>query len=147
MSALATRLASDDVVSLPDWAAADVLNAPDLSLPAVVAWEPTSVGIGKVMDALGPHAGAQLLDTLNQMAASNVVLRWGLRAFEQKGLDLSLESARAQIDALVDSGVMTAAQRDVLFALSRRERHPSWAEFNNILVDSRAVGIARGAKE
>jgi hypothetical protein len=42
---------------------------------------------------------------------------------------------------------MTTAQRNALFLLSRRERHPSWAEANNINVDARAVGIARGAKE
>jgi hypothetical protein len=99
------------------------------------------------MDALGPEAGAALLDTLTALAASNAVLRWGLRALEQNGLDFSLPSARSEIDALVLSGVMTEAQRDALFALSRRERHPSWSEYHGVKVDARAVGIARGAKE
>ena len=147
MTALALRLAQTDLASLPDWAAANALNAPDPSLPVVVSWEPTALGIGGVMDALGPQAGAAMLDTLTALAASTAVLRWGLRALEQNGLDLSLVNTRAQIDALVISGVVTAAQRDALFALSRRERRPSWAEFNNIKVDARAVGIARGAKE
>jgi hypothetical protein len=147
MTTLALRLTQPDLASLPDWAASDALNAPDPSLPVVVSWEPTALGIGGVMDALGPEAGAALLDTLTALAASNAVLRWGLRALEQNGLDFSLPSARSEIDALVLSGVMTEAQRDALFALSRRERHPSWSEYHGVKVDARAVGIARGAKE
>ena len=61
-------------------------------------------------------------------------------------LDIGLESTRAQIDDLVTAGALTAAQRDALFALSKTERYPSWAEANNTFVDARAVGIARGGK-
>jgi hypothetical protein len=147
MTTLALRLTQPDLASLPDWAASDALNAPDPSLPVVVSWEPTALGIGGVMDALGPETGAALLDTLTALAASNAVLRWGLRALEQNGLDFSLPSVRSEIDALVLSGVMTEAQRDAIFALSRRERHPSWSEYHGVKVDARAVGIARGAKE
>jgi hypothetical protein len=146
-AALLVRLAQADVASLPDWAAAEVLNAPDATLPIVVTWEPTSTGIGGVMDALGPHAGAALLDALASLAPSNPTLRWGLRVLESGGLDFSLASTRAQIDAMVVNEVMTGEQRDRLFSLSRRERHPSWAEFHGVTVDARAVGIARGAKE
>jgi hypothetical protein len=147
MRALTTRLALSDVVSLPDWAAADVLNAPDITLPAVVSWERTALGIGSIMDALGPQDGAALLDKVQALASTNAVLRWGFRALESSGLDLSFSSTRAQFDALTAAGLMTAFQRDALFALSKRERHPSWAEFHNIKVDARAVGLARGAKE
>jgi hypothetical protein len=147
MSALSTRLANPDVADLPDWAAAEVLNAPDPTLPIVVTWEPTSTGIGGVMDALGPQEGAALLDALASMATDSATLRWGLRALEQNGLDFSLPSTRSEIDALVLGDVMTEAQRDALFALSRRSRHPSWSEYHGVNVDARAVGIARGARE
>jgi hypothetical protein len=147
MGALSTRLANPDVADLPDWAAAAALNAPDPTLPIVVTWEPTSTGIGGVMDALGPQEGAALLDALASMATDNPTLRWGLRALEQNGLDFSLTSTRSAIDALVLGDVMTEAQRDALFALSRRSRHPSWSEYHGVKVDARAVGIARGAKE
>jgi hypothetical protein len=143
---LINRLAQDDVANMPDWAAAEVLNAPDPTLPIVVTWEPTKTSIGGVMDALGPQGGAALLDALASMATDNPTLRWGLRALEQNGLDFSLASTRSQIDALVLGDVMTEAQRDALFALSRRERHPSWAEFHGITVDARTVGLARGGK-
>jgi len=147
VGALSTRLANPDVADLPDWAAATALNAPDATLPVVVTWEPTRTGIGGVMDALGPQEGAALLDALASMATENSTLRWGLRALEQNGLDFSLPSVRSEIDALVLSEGMTEAQRDALFALSRRERHPSWSEYHGVKVDARAVGIARGAKE
>jgi len=146
-NALCSRLLQPDVAALPDWAAADALNAPDSSLPVVVSWEPTAIGIGGIMDALGPQAGAALLDTLQSMSVTNPVLRWAFRVFERSGLDFSLVSTRAQIENLVSAGVVTPEHRDALFALSRRERYPSWAEINNISVDARAVGLARGAKE
>ena len=147
MTTLASRLLQDDVSSLPDWAAADALNAPDATLPAVVSWERTALGIGGIMDALGPQDGAALLDKVQALASGNPVLRWGFRALESSGLNLSFASTRAQFNELTTAGVLTAAQRDALFALSRRERYPSWAEFYNIKVDARAVGLARGAKE
>jgi hypothetical protein len=35
---LEERLQKDDVKDLPDWAAAEVLNAPDSSLPIITFW-------------------------------------------------------------------------------------------------------------
>jgi hypothetical protein len=145
-AALLDRLAQPDVATLPDWQAAEVLNAPDTTLPVVVEWRRTAIGVGLVMDALGPQQGASLLAALSSMENNNPLFLWGLRALQQNGLDLSLISARSQVDALVTEGQMTAAQRDALFALSRRERYPSWAEFHGITVDARAVGLARGAR-
>jgi hypothetical protein len=147
MGTLSARLANPDVADLPDWAAAAALNEPDATLPVVVTWEPTRTGIGGVMDALGPQEGAALLDTLASMATDSPTLRWGLRVLEQNDLDFSLTSTRSAIDALVIGDVMTEAQRDAFFALSRRSRHPSWSEYHGVKVDARAVGIARGAKE
>jgi hypothetical protein len=96
------------------------------------------------MAALGPTEGAALLDTIK--ASTDPVMRWGLQVVETGKLDIGLASTRAQIDALVVAGALTSAQRDTLFALSKTERYPSWAEFNNTFVDARSVGIARGGK-
>jgi hypothetical protein len=147
MTALIDRLLQPDVATLPDWQAAEVLNAPDQTLPVVVEWKQTAVGIGLVMNALGPQDGAALLEALSSMENNNPLLRWGLRALQQNGLDFSLVSTRNQIEALVADGLLTPAQRDALFSMSRRERYPSWSEFHGIAVDARAVGLARGAKE
>lgn len=142
MDTLAERLAEPDVADLPDWAAAAILNAPDLTLPIVVEWEPTEVGVGSIMDVLGPAEGAAFLDLLKSQEDS--VISWGMHLILSGRLDISRESTRAQIDALTQAGALTVSQRDALLALSRRERHPSWAEANGITVDARAVGLARG---
>jgi hypothetical protein len=141
---LAERLAEPDMQGIPDWQAATVLNAPDTSLPVIVDWQTTYVGPGSIMAVLGPTEGAALLDTIK--ASTDPVMRWGLQVVETGKLDIGLASTRAQIDALVVAGALTSAQRDTLFALSKTERYPSWAEFNNTFVDARSVGIARGGK-
>jgi hypothetical protein len=41
---------------------------------------------------------------------------------------------------------MTQSEADALLALSRRTRHPSWAEAHGVAVDARAVGLARGGR-
>jgi hypothetical protein len=94
------------------------------------------------MNTLGPSEGAALLDAIK--ASTDPVMRWGLQIVETGKLDIGAASTRAQIDSLVAAGALTDAQRDALFALSKTERYPSWAEANNTFVDARAVGIARG---
>lgn len=141
---LQIRLQQPDVADLPDWAAADILNQPDPQQPVIVSWQRTEAGVGTVLDVLGPSAGAALLDVLEN--ATDPVLRWGMHILERGQLDISMASTRAQLDALTQAGVMSEPQKNALFALSRRERHPSWAEVNNMVVDARAVGLARGGK-
>lgn len=141
---LQIRLQQADVAMLPDWAAAEVLNQPDPQQPAIVSWHATELGVGTILDVFGPSAGAALLDVLKN--STDPAIRWGMHIVERGQLDVSLASTRAQLDALTQTGVITDTQRDALFALSRRERHPSWAEVNDMVVDARAVGLARGGK-
>lgn len=146
MSALAKRLQGVDVAALPDWEAAAALNQPDPSLPAAETWAETKIGIGAILDALGPSAGAQFLDALESLAQTQPVIRWGLELIRGPGLDLSRPSARAQLATLVAGGVLKQPEADALLALSRRTRHPSWAEAHETVVDARAVGLARGGR-
>lgn len=129
---------------VPDWQASNLLNAPDTSLPVIVEWQQTEVGPGSIMDALGPVDGAALLDLI--ASSQDPVMRWGLKVVESSKLNVGLESTRAQIQSLVTAGALTVAQRDALFSISKTERHPSWAEANNVFVDAREVGLARGGK-
>jgi len=144
VATLALRLSQPDMLALADWEAADVLNQPDPQQPVVVSWRHTEAGVGTVLDVLGPSAGAALLDVLKN--ATDPVLRWGMHILERGQLDISLASTRAQLEALTQAGVMSEPQKDALFALSRTIRNPSWAEANNMIVDARAVGIARGGR-
>jgi hypothetical protein len=141
---LIERLEQDDVKDLPDWEAAEVLNAPDPSLPIITFWEPTRIGVGQIMTTLGATEGADLLDQLVVAAEQDAVIRWGLKVMEGNGLDLSLQTTREQVSGLVTAGFITEAQKESLFSLSKRERFPSWSEANNTFVDARAVGLARG---
>jgi hypothetical protein len=143
---LADRLAQPDLADLPDWAAAAALNEPDPTLPAVEAWEKTQIGIGSILDALGPTAGATFLDALEVLAETTPVVRWGLELIRGSGLDLSRPSARAQLEVLVAGRILQPAEGEALLALSRRTRHPSWAEAHSVTVDARAVGLARGGR-
>jgi hypothetical protein len=143
---LADRLAQPDLADLPDWAAAAALNQPDPALPAVETWEKTQIGIGSILDALGPTAGATFLDALEVLAETTPVVRWGMELIRGSGLDLSRPSARAQLEVLVAGRILQPAEGEALLALSRRTRHPSWAEANGVVVDARAVGLARGGR-
>lgn len=146
MSALSDRLKKPDVSNLPDWEAADVLNSPDDTLPVVVEWEPTQIGIGHVMTALGAQPGALLLSQIEALASSQPVMKWGLEVLRSGNFNLSQPVARDTVEGLVQAGLITELQRDQFYSFSRRERHPSWAEANGVTVDARSVGIARGAK-
>lgn len=146
MSDLTARLESRDMVMLPDWDAAARLNQPDLSLPAIETWAETHIGIGAILDALGPTAGATFLDALETLAKTQPVMKWGLELIRGDGLDLSRPSARSQLATLVAGGVLKQTEADALLALSRRTRHPSWAEAAGVAVDARAVGLARGGR-
>lgn len=139
---LEERLQELDVVDLPDWQAAEVLNQSDATLPVVVSWISTEAGIGTILDVLGPVDGAALLDTLADSA--DPVIKWGLDVLRASKLDISKASTQGVLQQMQTQGIITSVQYDSLLAISKRERHPSWAEWANIYVDARAVGLARG---
>jgi len=143
---LADRLSRPDVANLPDWQVAKVLNSPDDNLPVIVEWLPTQIGLGTVMAALGAEPGAMFLSQIETLGASQPTLKWGLEVLRSGSFDLSLPVARQTVEGLVQIGLITDVQKDQFFSISRRERHPSWAEYNGVMVDAREVGLARGAK-
>lgn len=148
MQTLADRLAQPDMQPLADWQAADKLNAPDASLPAIVEWEKTALGYGSILVALGAARGAAVLSQIEAGAASNPVFKWGLEILRQSSFDLSLPVTRDTANGLVMASIITADERDKFFALSKRQRYPSWAEANDMIgkVTARSVGIARGGE-
>lgn len=75
-------------------------------------------GVGAVMGALGPEAGAQLLNTLEGMSATVPAIKWALVLIRNGSLDFGNQDARAQIDALASQNVMTADQAAALKALA-----------------------------
>lgn len=74
---------------------AELLNAPTVVLVERMA------NLGTPMKYLGAEAGAQLLDTMTALAATNSAVKYGLELLRMGELDLSLDSTRAMLDALL----------------------------------------------
>jgi hypothetical protein len=143
MTLLSEKVAEPDLAGLGDWEVAQVLNAPDPSLPEIVTQEKTLVGPAAIMDALGPVAGAEFLNAIQAASLSEPVLYWGLHEITNGGLDVSRANVRQQILGLQQTGLLTEVQSAALLALADRRRHPSWAEYHNIKVTDHTVGEAR----
>jgi hypothetical protein len=86
---------------------AEMLNAKTGSNTKVVS---RTIGIGTVLDLLGPADGAAVLSTLDTLKASNPVIKWAWHLLEKADLDVGLASTRAQLDSLATAGVLTQAQ-------------------------------------
>ncbi len=57
--------------------------------------------LGTPMKYLGAEAGAQLLDQMETLAATNPTVKWGFELLKRGALDLSLDATRAMLDALL----------------------------------------------
>ena len=71
-----------------------------LNVPQTVLVE-RMIGIGTVMDALGPSNGAALLDQVKAVAETDAVVRYGWMLLESASLDVGLDSTRTMRDALL----------------------------------------------
>lgn len=74
---------------------AELLNAPTVVLVERM------IGVGTVLDALGPAAGAALLDQVKAVAETDAVVKYGWMLLESASLDVGLDSTRAMLDALL----------------------------------------------
>ena len=71
-----------------------------LNAPQVVRVE-RMAELGTPMKYLGAEAGASLLDQMEALAATNPTVKWGFELLKRGALDLSLDSTRAMLDALL----------------------------------------------
>ena len=79
----------------------------------------TLVGVGRVMDCLGPTEGAAVLDALDGLRAVSSPVKWAWLLLERGELDVGLQSVCSQIDALTPA-VFTGAQAAAIKALAER---------------------------
>jgi hypothetical protein len=142
---LAERVAAADLAGLPDWRVAELLNSPDPSLPEVVTLEQTLLGPAGIMVALGPEAGARVLNAIEAGAMHDAKLRWVFYILKDGGVDMAHVFVRSGLDDLASAAIITATDAQILKATAERRRFPSWAEHNQIEVTARSVGLARGA--
>ena len=74
---------------------AELLNEPQVVLSERM------IGVGTVLDALGPANGAALLDQVKAVAESDAVVKYGWMLLESASLDVGLDSTRVMLDALL----------------------------------------------
>ena len=71
-----------------------------LNVPQTVLVE-RMIGIGTVMDALGPADGAALLASFEAQVTTDPVVKYGWFLLERERLDVGLASTRTMLDALL----------------------------------------------
>jgi hypothetical protein len=146
MTTLAEKI-SELPAEIPDWQVANVLNTPDAALPIV--WQSVSADSARAV-LLATFEWPKLKEARTNAALSAEARVVADTMYDtltmQKSVDLANEQYRTVVQngltALVAAGVFTQSAVDALMALG--QRHPSWAEANNIDVTARSVGIARG---
>ena len=147
MLLLAQRLALPDVQGLPDWEVAQVLNAPDVTLPTVRVDVPTG-DVQEVLLTSGEWAGivlaAESASTPSQVRTLAILMRDTVRQSSTIGTSQPLvyASTAAALAGLVQAGLLATQTRDALLSLV--EKPQSWATANGIEVTARTVGLARG---
>lgn len=77
-----------------------------------------NIGIGTILDVLGPTAGASVLDNLFALKDSNSVIKWAWYLLESASLDVGLQSTRDQIDILVTANVISLSDAAKIKALA-----------------------------
>ena len=80
---------------------AALLNAPQTVLVERM------IGIGTVMDALGPADGAALLASFEAQVTTDPVVKYGWFLLERERLDVGLTSTRTMLDALLPAEAAT----------------------------------------
>ena len=70
-------------------------------------------GVGIVMEALGPTAGAALLDQLEAMSATVPAVKWAFVLINRGELDFGSTATRTMIDQLVTDPAAAAALKAV----------------------------------
>lgn len=149
---LAARVAQPDMQGLPEWQVAEILNAPDPTLPKVNDVVSVNDARELLMSSLTPDATrtvwvAVLLTAEDRahpvramaLTLQETILRASVINFAEPKTNMMVV---AVLNALVDASIMTAETKNALLALG--ERQQSWSEANKIEVTARSVGLARG---
>jgi hypothetical protein len=144
---LAARIAQPDLAGLPEWKVAEILNAPDDSLPKVRR-SVNKRDAQEILLASGEWAQVYMVAENTaapaQLRGACINLRDTIRLTETIAMDnpAIYAAVDAVLSGLVAAQFLTAQTRGALLALA--DQPQSWAEANNIEVTARSVGLARG---
>lgn len=143
---LSEELKNAKYQNLNDWQVAQLLHTPDPELPLVTKLVSIMVGPGLVMETIGAEEGAALLDSLTQLSAISSPVKWAMKMIEKEGVDVASDTFREQLDMLVNLGKISAENARKIKSLAEVSRYQSWAEYKQIEVTARSVGLARGGR-
>jgi len=146
MTLLSEKVSESQFTGLADWQIANLLNEPDSNLPVITIWAKTQLGIADIASVMGTNRAIATLEALSTLAPSQPAIKWSMVVLGDKALNLAYPIARDFVLSLAQEPLtlLTTQEANAILALGKIERYPSWAEYNNIPVDARAVGLARG---
>ena len=157
---LAARIAQPDLVGLPEWQVAEILNAPDAQLvpvpaafscraiaaPAVISGELELLRhvhkIGRIPADVSPTGQAVDMPTRGLIAIGTVLDAVNRDLQVDPSMPGAADKIQANFDAIEQMGLLSAATKAVI--LAQTVRHPSWAEANQIEVTALSVSQAKG---
>ena len=147
MTTLVTKLQEQNLTGLPDWEVANILNTPDPSLPTVYG----TINNGDILAILiANNLWANILDksknntnVTEKNLCVNIVDSLSLRDYT---FDLTKEVIRISFSNMLTGAVQLGLipQGVATLITSQAYRPQSWAEYHDIEVTPRIVGLARG---
>lgn len=146
--ALIDKVAESQFNGMTESQVADALNAPDASL-AYVKTDVSTSDVKEILLSSGEWAAIVLtadnISAPNSLRGACIVVRDTFKETSTIRTSLSgiFTQTNAVLTGLLGAGVLSQGTYDALIALTNRR--PSWAEQNNIIVNAREVGLARGA--
>jgi hypothetical protein len=149
MTALQTRIQEPDLVNLADWEVADILNTPDPNLPPTYG-SILNADVMRLLIAFNVWASivdkSQNSQNANEKAlCRNIVDSVSVRDYTFDLTDSEIRTPfETMLSSAISAGLFTQEQGE--FISSKAYRLQSWAEYNNIEVTARTVGIARGGQ-
>lgn len=157
--ALADRVKEQDVAALPDWQVAEVLNTPDvangLKRVPIPRKEAQTLMFGRGawarlrLIADGRYALTGALPDAQTLLEAVLGAVDQLRREDTEVIDATSDLDWAQLQQVLGLFVLNTALTKVdanhmAAILALGQRPMSWAEANDVKVDARAVGLARG---
>ena len=144
---LAQRIAQPDLVGLPEWQVAEILNAPDQTLPTVKGSVSTK-DAQELLIMTGEWSAiviaAESGAILSQVRALAIALRDTIRQSGTIRMEVPqiYGAVAGSLSGLVAAQLISEGTRDALLVLA--EKPQSWAEANGLKVTEDIIFTTRG---
>lgn len=159
-SILLARVSQPDLINLPEWQVADVLNAPDPALPLVAKVfscrdiaEPAVLSgelemlrivkqLGHIPADISPSGQTIPIPTQGLIAIGTMLDAVDRQLTVNPSAPGTMGQILSMLEGIEAMGLLSAETKTAI--LEGTVRMQSWADLNGIEVTARAVGLARG---